>query len=113
VRRTLIVLTIAGAVLATVPAQAGPRRSVQVLDNYYLPDKLTLKRKTTVTWKWPDGGGDVHDVKLKTAPRGVKKWQSDPGSTSYVYKRVFTKPGKYFIVCTLHEEMTMRITVRK
>ena len=96
-----------------MPAQAGPRRSVQVLDNYYLPAKLTLKPKTTVTWKWPDGGGDVHDVKLKKAPAGVKKWQSDPGSTSYTYRRVFTKPGKYFIVCTLHEEMTMSVTVKK
>lgn len=112
-RRTLIVLTVAGAALAAVPAQAGPRRSVQVLDNYYLPAKATVKPNTTVAWKWPDSGGDVHDVKLKKAPAGVRKWQSDPGSSSYVYRRTLKKPGTYYIVCTFHEEMTMTIKVRR
>jgi plastocyanin len=31
----------------------------------------------------------------------------------YKFKRKLTVPGKYHIICTLHEEMEMDITVRK
>ena len=56
---------------------------------------------------------DVHDVKLKTGPKGVKKFHSQPASSYYTFKRKLKKPGKYQIVCTLHEEMKMTITVKK
>ena len=116
-RRTIpVALAAVAALLCAAPAGAGgpQRKSVEVADNYYLPAKLTLNKGSTVTWKWPDDVAiDVHDVKLKTAPKGVRKWQSDPASSGYRYKRTFKQPGKYFIICTLHEEMTMRITVRR
>jgi plastocyanin len=115
--RTLpVALAAVAALLCAAPAGAGgpQRKSVEVADNYYLPAKLTLNKGSTVTWKWPDDIAiDVHDVKLKTAPKGVRKWQSEPASSGYRYKRTFTKPGRYFIVCTLHEEMTMTIKVRR
>jgi plastocyanin len=116
-RRTIpVAFAAVAALLGAAPADAGgPKpKSVEVADNYYLPDKLTVKRGTAVTWKWPDDIAiDVHDVKLKTAPKGVRKWQSEPASSGYRYKRTFKKPGRYFIVCTLHEEMTMTIKVRR
>jgi plastocyanin len=116
-RRTIpLAFAAVAALLGAAAADAGaPKpKSVEVADNYYLPAKLTVNKGTVVTWKWPDDIAiDVHDVKLKTAPKGVRKWQSDPASSGYRYKRTFKKPGKYFIVCTLHEEMTMKITVRR
>jgi plastocyanin len=116
-RRTIpAALAAAAALLCAAPAGAGApqRKSVEVADNYYLPAKLTVNKGSTVTWKWPDDIAiDVHDVKLKTAPKGVRKWQSEPASSGYRYKRTLKKPGKYFIVCTLHEEMTMTIKVRR
>jgi len=116
-RRTIpVALAAVAALLCAAPAGAGgpQRKSVQVADNYYLPAKLTVNKGSTITWKWPDDVAiDVHDVKLKTAPKGVRKWHSDPASSGYRYRRTLKKPGKYFIVCTLHEEMTMRITVRR
>ena len=61
-----------------------------------------------MTWQWPgfDEAGDVHDVKLKSGPKGVKKFQSEAASTDYSFKRKLTVAGTYKIVCTLHEEMT-------
>jgi plastocyanin len=117
-RRRIIpaALAAAAALLCAAPAVAGaPKpKSVEVADNYYLPDKLTIKKGTKVTWKWPDDIAiDVHDVKLKSAPKGVRKWQSEPASSGYRYKRKFKKPGKYKIICTLHEEMTMTIKVKR
>ena len=49
--------------------------------------------------------GDVHDVKLKSGPKGVKKFHSEPAATDYTFKRKLTVSGTYKIVCTLHEEM--------
>src|SRR4051812_17004618 len=107
-RRTLLVLSLAGAAFMAAPAQAGPRaKTAKVFDNFYVPTNATVKPNTTVVWKWPADGGDVHDVKLKKGPKGAKKFHSQPASAGYTYKQTLKKPGKYLIVCTLHEEMRM------
>ena len=105
----------ASAAAAALPAQAGtaPRKVVGIYDNFYAPDKLTVKRDTIVVWKWPDDSGDVHDVKLKQRPKGAKRFWSDPAAVGYKFKQKLTVPGKYHIICTLHEEMVMDIVVRK
>lgn len=118
-RRAPGVLVLAGvAALAVAPADAVPkprpqRKVVTVNDNYYLPLKLTVNRGSTIVWKWPDDAGDVHDVKLGKHPKGAKGFWSEPGAAGYSFTRKLTVPGTYRIVCTLHEEMTMTITVRK
>ena len=116
-RRTLAIACAAGAALpGTAPADAGgpQRKRVEVADNYYRPATLTVKPGTRVTWKWPDDLAiDVHDVKLRSGPPGVRKFQSDPASSGYEYRRTLSKRGRYEIVCTLHEEMTMTIRVRR
>jgi plastocyanin len=120
-RRRLLagaVCVLAGtALVGAVPAGAGPkpvRKTVKVFDNYFLPAKLTVPRGSTITWKWPssDLAGDVHDVELDRRPRGVKKFASDPAASDYTFRRKFTVPGSYRVICTLHEEMTMTLRVR-
>ena len=111
-------LLLAGvALLCAAPAQAAHARgkTVRIYDNYFLPDTLTVKRGTVVTWRWPgfDEAGDVHDVKLKSGPKGVKKFQSEAAATDYTFKRKLRVPGRYRIVCTLHDDMKMQIRVRR
>jgi len=105
------------ALLSAAPAQAArPKgKTVRVFDNYFVPDAVKVKRGATVTWKWPgfDQAGDVHDVKLKSGPKGVKKFHSEAAATDYTFKRKLRVAGKYRIVCTLHEEMRMTIRVRR
>ena len=103
------------ALCCVAPASAASKKTVKVGDNYFSPKSLTVSKGTTVTWKWPgfDEAGDVHDVKLKSAPKGVKKFQSEAASTDYSFKRKLTVPGTYKLICTLHEEMKMTIKVRK
>ena len=105
----------AGAALVAAPATAAaPKpKTVKIADNYYLPAKATVKPRTRVVWRWPAEAGDVHDVKLKSAPKGVRKFHSEPASAGYTFKRTLEKVGRYKIVCTLHEEMTMTVTVRR
>jgi plastocyanin len=115
VRVTLIAVLAGAALLCAVPAQGAAKKTVTVGDNYFAPKTLKVKRGTTVTWRWPgfEEGGDVHDVKLGSGPKQAKKFQSEAASTDYSFKRKLTVPGKYRIVCTLHEEMRMTIRVRQ
>jgi plastocyanin len=96
-------------------AAAGKKKTVELGDNYFLPKTLKVARNTTVTWRWPgfEAAGDVHDVKLKSGPKGVKKFHSESAATDYRFKRKLKVAGTYKIICTLHEEMKMTIKVRK
>lgn len=98
---------------AAAPAAAAPAREVVLQDNFYLPAKLTVKRGATVVWRWPDEPIDVHDVKLRKGPKGVRRFHSEPAAGGYAFRRRLRRPGLYQIVCTLHEEMTMTVRVRR
>src|SRR4051794_32979022 len=108
---------VAGVVALLVgapPAFGAGKKTVKVGDNFFTPKTLTVTKGTTVTWKWPgfDQAGDVHDVSLKSGPKGVKKFHSEEAATDYSFKRKLTGPGVYKLVCTLHEDMRMTIRVK-
>ena len=71
-----------------------------------------MKAGTTVKWVWLADNGNSHDVKLKSGPKGVKKFHSASAATDFSYSRKLTKKGTYKIVCTLHQDMTMTIKVK-
>ena len=76
------------------------------------PPNPTTQPGTVVEGVWPASASIVgHDVKLTSGPKGVRNGQSGPASSGYRYKRTLKKPGKYTIICTLHEEMKMTIKV--
>jgi plastocyanin len=123
---------VAICLLAVVPATAGAgagrggsaptataavskkpvKRKVAVENYYYGPAKETIAKGSTLTWVWPVDGADSHDVVLGKGPKGVKKFQSDIATAAYTYKHTFTVPGRYHIICSLHDEMTMDVIVR-
>jgi plastocyanin len=116
----LLAFALAGAaVFAAAPAVAGTnaavhhpqKKKVEVYDNYYGPKKLTVNPTSRVTWQWSEDSADVHDVKLISAPKGFKKFQTEPGSAGYTYSKTLTQPGTYKFICTLHEEDNMRMTI--
>jgi plastocyanin len=120
-RRTPVVL-LGAAALAAAPglalaagsASKPKTRTVLVQDNYYGPSKLTVHVGDTVKWHWAPDETDVHDVKLATAPKGVRKFASEPLAAGDDFKRKLTRAGTYKIICTFHEdEMKMTITVKK
>jgi plastocyanin len=119
--RKATIALLGAAALAAAPALAvaatasKPKtRTVTVNDNYYGPTKLTVHAGDTVRWLWSENETDVHDVALSSAPAGVRKFQSDPLAAGESFKRKLSKPGKYKIICTFHEEeMSMTITVKR
>jgi plastocyanin len=120
--RKAFVMLVGATALAVAPAtlasgatkSKGKTRKVSVNDNYYGPSKLTIHVGDTVDWHWSDDITDVHDVSVKSAPKGVKKFHSDPLAAGDDFKRKLTRPGTYKIICTFHEEeMKMTVTVKK
>jgi len=132
-KRTILILAAAAALVAfTVPTVASaitgspaassaatkkkkkPKaktKTVTMNNYYYGPAKVSLKVGDSISWKWPDAGGDQHDVALKKGPKGLKPWHS-PVYTAYVtWKKKFTVAGNYSLVCTLHPD-TMVMTVK-
>jgi len=133
-KRTILILAAAAALVAfTVPTvasaitgspsatsaatkkkkkKAKPKTKTVTMNNYYYgPNKVSLKVGDSISWKWPDAGGDQHDVALKKGPKGLKPWHS-PVYTAYVtWKKKFTVAGNYSLVCTLHPD-TMVMTVK-
>ena len=115
--RGVVLLAGAALLVGAAPAQAAvPKgKTVRIYDNYFLQDDITVRKGATVTWRWPgyDEAGDVHDVKLKSGPKGVKKFHSEAAATDFTFKRKLKVAGRYRIVCTLHDEMKMRIRVKR
>lgn len=116
-RHALVVLTGAAALAAAPgPATAAKSKSkrvtIGVFDNYYSPSKKTIRAGTTVRWRWDDGITDVHDVKLAKAPKGVKKFQTEPLAAGDTYSKRLRKAGTYKFICTFHEGMRMTIRVK-
>jgi len=113
--RALVAVIAGVALLSAAPAMGAARKTVDVGDNYLAPGKLTVKRGTTVTWRWPgyDQAGDVHDVGLLAGPKGVKRFRSQAASTDYRFSRKLTVPGTYKLGCSLHHNMKMTVTVKR
>jgi plastocyanin len=118
--RKIAVATVAltALVLAAVPASlaggAKPvKKTVKVGDNFFDPPSLKVPKDSKITWRWPKNPGDVHDVKLRSGPKGVKKFHSELAASGYNFARTLKKPGEYLIVCTIHQEMDMTIKVKR
>jgi plastocyanin len=86
------------------------KKTVKVLDDYFTPVKVTVPRESRIVWKWGADNGNTHDVKLKSGPKGVKKFHSDPATTDFTFRRTLKKRGKYVVICTYHRTV-MRQTI--
>ena len=99
------------AVVASFLAGSTPSETVEVGDNFLAPTKLTVDPGTRMTFRWAAENANQHDVKLTSAPSGVRRWNSAVRTTDYTYRRTLTKAGTYRIICSLHPTQ-MRLSVR-
>jgi plastocyanin len=111
----LIALAV-GAFAATGAAEGSRAEKVKVLDDFYKPDNVKIKKGKKVTWKW-GATFNTHNVTLKKGPKGVKKskFRSQTSSAEgFKFTKKFKKPGKYNFYCTIHPDvMTMKVTVKR
>ena len=91
-----------GPFIRGTPGEAQSRRSLSV----------PSANPVTVSWAASHVTTDNSDVKLKSGPKKVKKFHSDAAAADFSYKRKLKVKGKYTVICTFHEGMTMTITVK-
>jgi plastocyanin len=101
------VATLVAAGAIAVPALAASSKTVQVKDNKFVANKITVRKGTTVKWVWK--GKAPHNV---TVTKGPKKFASRTMVKGSFSKKL-TKAGTYTILCTIHAPgMKMTITVK-
>jgi plastocyanin len=111
VRRTFAViaaLAVAG-ILAIASGASGASKTIDVGDNFFAPQKAKIKKNDKLKFNWT--GVEEHDVARAKGPG--KFFESGPitgSGVQFVHK--FTKKGDYTLICTLHQEMKMKVEVK-
>ena len=108
--------------------RAGTTERVKVLDDYYSPVNLKIKKNDRVKYAWSDNNINTHNVTLAKGPKGVKRGcpkhgpdaysplisicnKSGSGAIGIKFKKKFDVRGTYDFVCTIHPDV-MKMTVR-
>jgi plastocyanin len=65
-----------------------------------------------ITWRWADGNSNSHNVKLVSAPKGVKKFSSPTYTAGVAFSKQLKTPGTYRFICTYHVNMREAIVVK-
>jgi amicyanin len=95
---------ILGVCVAAGFAGAATDATVKIDNFTFVPEKLTIKAGTTVTWTNED---DIpHRVASATKAFKSKTLDSDDS-----YSFTFTTPGTYEYFCSLHPHMTRTVVV--
>ena len=125
-RTFTVVAALIAALSLAMPAAgiAGKTKKVKVLDDYYSPTNVKVKKNKDVAFKWDGDNLNTHNVVMKKGPKGVKKSKkpcakgkitkcnmSAAGSIGINFKPTFNKPGTYKFICTIHPTV-MKMTVK-
>jgi plastocyanin len=119
-RKPLTVIAVAAIGIAPAGAAsgahlraAGKTKTVKVSDDFFAPTKITVKKGTTIKWVWRNadtGGATTDNTHTVTDAKGnFTSAETDTGT----YKHKFKKTGKFTILCAVHDEMTMKVNVKK
>ena len=99
----LAVATLAAGALASQGAPAADAK-VQIDQYAFLPQRVTVKAGTTVTWTNDDD--DSHTVASRS-----KFFKSKALDTGDKFSFTFTTPGTYDYICSVHPYMTGAVVV--
>jgi plastocyanin len=105
-KRLLVLPVTVVAALGVAVLPAGADNSISVKDDFFSPKSTTVKKGSTVTFRW--AGKAPHNVTVK---KGPVKFQSST-KTSGTYKKKMTRAGLYRITCTIHPGMDLALRVK-
>lgn len=105
-RLVALVATVATLCALAIAGEALSASSVTVADNVFKPRSLSVKKGTTVTWKWV--GRASHNVVSTGGPTRLRSKTQKSGS----YSAKLSKAGTVRYVCTIHSGQSGTITVR-
>ena len=99
-------LAVAALAAGALASQGAPAADAGVqIDQYaFLPQRITVKPGTTVTWTNDDDAPH-------TIASSAKVFKSRPLDTGDKFSFTFTTPGTYAYICSVHPYMTGAIVV--
>lgn len=100
--RPILAVIVAAAVL--VPAADGATRTVRLESRSFAPHAITIHKGDRVRFSWAAG---LHNVRRVSGPAFTKIRQRDRGTV----QRTFSTVGRYRLVCSLHRDLGMYLTV--
>jgi plastocyanin len=114
----VLALSGAAAAAAQAPQKKPKPKEVSVADFYFGPEQVTIHKGQSVKWVWAEANTYPHDVHLKSGPKALKGKATYSTKTTAVtnaeFERMFTTPGTYKFICTIHPtQMHMTIVVKK
>jgi plastocyanin len=87
-------------------AQSARTERISVKDDLFSPKSVSIRRGTKVVWSWK--GDNPHNVRFRKAPSGVKRPRGSDTQSSGRFARKFRERGRYGYVCTIHEDIGMK-----
>ncbi len=104
--RTRTALILAALIVAALaPAASGATRTVKLQSKSFAPGTITIHAGDGIRFRWMSG---FHNIRRVSGPSFTKVKDREGGSV----RRSFTKVGRYRLVCTLHRDLGMYLTVR-
>jgi plastocyanin len=105
-RRVVAVLAVALAATAAAPSLAA-QRGVDIKDDFFKPNSLTIVKDTHVVWTWRGEGR--HNVVVAQGPSEFRSKIKREG----IYGHTFKRTGTWQLTCTVHAGMNMKVVVKK
>ena len=104
---TVVAVAFAGMLALGGVAGAKGSTTIKLLSETFSPDKKSISAGTKVKFKWVDG---KHNIVKSRGPGG--SIDSGVFNTPGVnFTKKFKKPGTYKLICTLHENMKLKLNV--
>ena len=104
--RTRIALTLAAlTVAAAAPAASAATKTVRLESKTFAPATITIHVGDGIRFRWISG---YHDIRRVSGPSFTKVKARTTGSV----RRTFPAIGRYRLVCTIHRDLGMYLTVR-
>ncbi len=94
---------------ATQPANPAAETEIDMVNNAFQPQQITVTAGTTVTWKNQDSVAHTVTSGPRDAPSGL--FDSGQIAAGGTFSFTFTDPGTYEYYCTVHPGMDGTVTV--
>jgi plastocyanin len=103
----VVVLAATGVLALTGIAGAKGSTTIKLLSETFSPDKKTISAGTKVKFNWIDG---KHNIVKSSGPGGdIDSGIFNTPGVNYTHK--FSKAGTYKLICTVHDNMKVKLKV--
>lgn len=97
-----LVAAVSGAI--AVQAAAAPSKTINVNDDFFKPQTVTVKKGTTLKFKF----SGFHNVEAD----GKSAFKNIPDRSSGTVARKANKKGNFKLLCSIHDGMSLKLKVK-